>query len=215
MNNLKDLQDLYNKQFAFYRNKLIYNNQREMVKLGEVVDFYDKQREFISKDKRIKGDFPYYGANGVIDYVDHYGFDGEFLLLGSVGSCIRKDNTPILNLAKGKFVSSESAYVIKGKEDIVLTKYIYFCLCDVNVKALVSGYIPNIRKDQFSAIRIPMCPFEEQKAIVKKLDELEEKIMLINSTIEKENTLMKKFNSFFDNFLLSFEWWKGLSNERI
>lgn len=61
--------------------------------LGEVCEIYDKLRKPVAKDKRVKGDYPYYGANGIQDYVNNYLFEGEYLLIGEDGSVINKDNS--------------------------------------------------------------------------------------------------------------------------
>ncbi len=66
----------------------------EYKKLGEVCIILDNERKPISKEKRENGMYPYYGANGIQDYVDNYIFDGTFLLVGEDGSVINADNTP-------------------------------------------------------------------------------------------------------------------------
>lgn len=86
-------------------------------KLGEVSIFHDSKRIPLSQDERKnrKGEFPYYGASGIIDHVDDYIFDGEFILLGEDGANILMRNSPLAFLAKGKFWVNNHAHVIEAK----------------------------------------------------------------------------------------------------
>ena len=65
-------------------------NGVEWKKLGEVCEILDSQRRPIEKTKRSIGKYPYYGANGIQDYVDDFLFNGTFLLVGEDGSVINK-----------------------------------------------------------------------------------------------------------------------------
>ena len=87
----------------------------EFRKLGEVCEILDSKRQPIAKGKRIPGKYPYYGANGVQDYVDNYIFDGVFLLVGEDGSVINKDNSPVLNWAVGKIWVNNHAHILAEK----------------------------------------------------------------------------------------------------
>jgi type I restriction enzyme S subunit len=68
----------------------------EFKKLGEVVSNLDSQRRPVTRSARKAGEYPYYGANGVQDFVDAYLFDGTFLLLGEDGSVVNRDGSPVL-----------------------------------------------------------------------------------------------------------------------
>ena len=72
----------------------------------------DSRRKPVTKKDRVSGMYPYYGANGVQDYVDGYLFDGEYLLVGEDGSVINKDNSPVLTWAKGKIWVNNHAHVL-------------------------------------------------------------------------------------------------------
>jgi type I restriction enzyme S subunit len=64
----------------------------EVVRLGEVLEIYDSKRIPLSEEERLdrKGIYPYCGANGIIDYIDDYIFDGEFILLAEDGGFFGK-----------------------------------------------------------------------------------------------------------------------------
>jgi type I restriction enzyme S subunit len=59
----------------------------EVVRLGEIISVYDKKRIPLDSEFRltIKGNIPYCGATGVIDYINDYIFDGEYLLIAEDG----------------------------------------------------------------------------------------------------------------------------------
>ncbi|WP_440621019.1 restriction endonuclease subunit S [Bacillus subtilis] len=87
----------------------------EECKLGEVVDFFDEKRIPIDSGNRIKGQYPYYGATGIIDYVENYIFEGEYVLLAEDGANIIMRNYPIAYLTQGKFWVNNHAHIMKMK----------------------------------------------------------------------------------------------------
>ena len=73
----------------------------EYKKLGECCQILDNKRKPITKGSRVAGEYPYYGANGVQDYVAVYIFDGKYVLVGEDGSVITPSGTPVVNWAEG------------------------------------------------------------------------------------------------------------------
>ena len=76
-------------------------------------NFFDGKRIPIDSGLRISGEFPYYGATGIIDYVDDYIFDGEYVLLAEDGANITMRNYPVAYLTKGKFWLNNHAHIMK------------------------------------------------------------------------------------------------------
>ena len=74
----------------------------EYKKLGDCCTVLDKKRKPVTKAAREAGEYPYYGANGIQDYVSNYIFDGTFVLVGEDGSVITKAGTPVVTWAEGK-----------------------------------------------------------------------------------------------------------------
>lgn len=77
----------------------------KIVKLGDVVEILDNRRVPLSTFERskIKGEYRYYGAQGIIDYINDYIFDGEYVLLAEDGENLRSRKMPLANLIEGKF----------------------------------------------------------------------------------------------------------------
>lgn len=92
-----------------------FNSKWKKNKLDEVVDFFDNQRIPIDSGERKDGPYPYYGASGIIDYVDGYIFNGEYVLLAEDGANIILRSSPIAYLSKGKFWLNNHAHIMRMK----------------------------------------------------------------------------------------------------
>ncbi|MGL2367453.1 restriction endonuclease subunit S [Helicobacter pylori] len=167
----------------------------EFRKLGEVCEILDNRRIPIAKNKRKPGIYPYYGANGIQDYIDSYIFDGNFVLVGEDGSVINKDNTPVVNWASGKIWVNNHAHVLQTKNELKL-KFLYFYLQTIDVSYYVAGTPPKINQENLKKITIPIPPLEIQQEIVKILDAFTE--------LNAELNARKKQYKYYQNMLLDF-----------
>ncbi|GAA8840029.1 hypothetical protein BTM161_05840 [Helicobacter pylori] len=168
----------------------------EFRKLGEVCEILDNRRIPIAKNKRNPGIYPYYGANGIQDYIDSYIFDGDFVLVGEDGSVINKDNTPVVNWASGKIWVNNHAHVLQTKNELKL-KFLYFYLQTIDVSYCVAGTPPKINQENLKQITIPIPPLEIQQEIVKILDAFTE--------LNTELKARKKQYQYYQNMLLDFK----------
>ncbi|GAA8835763.1 hypothetical protein BTM160_07870 [Helicobacter pylori] len=171
----------------------------EFRKLGEVCEILDNRRIPIAKNKRNPGIYPYYGANGIQDYIDSYIFDGDFVLVGEDGSVINKDNTPVVNWASGKIWVNNHAHVLQTKNELKL-KFLYFYLQTIDVSYCVAGTPPKINQENLKQITIPIPPLEIQQEIVKILDAFTE----LNTELNTELKARKKQYEYYQNMLLNF-----------
>ncbi len=169
--------------------------------IGDIVDILDSQRRPVSKEKRIQGQYPYYGANGVQDYVNEYIFDGTFLLVGEDGSVINKDNTPVLNWATGKIWVNNHAHILQERPNGTKLRYVYFCLSCTNVFALVKGMPPKLNQQNLKSITIPVPPLPVQEEIVRILDNFSK----LEAELEAELEARKKQYEHYRNQMLSFD----------
>ncbi len=175
----------------------------EYKNLDEIVDILDNLRKPVSKDKRTKGSYPYYGANGIQDYVDNYLFDGAFILMGEDGSVINKDNSPVLNWASGKIWVNNHAHVLFN-EDINILRFVFYYLQTIDVSSIVRGTPPKINQQNLRNIVIPLPPIKVQKEIVRILDEFIEKTTKLQELLHRETILRKKQYEYYRDKLLSF-----------
>jgi len=140
------------------------------------------------RNKR-KGNFPYYGASGIIDSVDDYLFDGEHVLVSEDGENLRSRKTPIAFLANDKFWVNNHVHILKGKKDFY-NKLIVYYFVNLDLNPFITGAVqPKLNKA--SLLSIPMFLPEdegEQRSIASILSSLDDKIDMLhrqNATLEK------------------------------
>ena len=83
--------------------------------MNEKVEFFNEKRIPIESDIRKSGQYPYYGATGIIDYVKDYIFDGEYVLLAEDGANILTRNSPIAYITEGRFWLNNHAHIMQMK----------------------------------------------------------------------------------------------------
>lgn len=178
----------------------------EKKKLEEVCEILDSKRKPITKSKRIKGIYPYYGANGIQDYVNDFIFDGLFVLMGEDGSVIDKNNNPILHWVNNKKIwVNNHAHVLKNKDDFINLKYIYYSLSISDVSSIVKGTPPKINQANLRNIKMLIPPKAIQEYIVSILDKFEALSQSTTEGLRREIELREKQYEHYREKLLTFE----------
>lgn len=144
-------------------------NGVEYKKLEDCCNILDNKRKPISKSAREFGEYPYYGANGIQDYICDYIFDGRYVLVGEDGSVQTAKGTPIVNWAVGKIWVNNHAHIIEEIEGVSL-RYLYHYLQTINVVDLIHGNIPKLNQGDFRNIKIAVPPTGVQEEVVRILD---------------------------------------------
>ena len=182
------------------------SNGVEFNALGEVLKNLDSKRKPVTKKDRRKGKFPYYGANGIQDYVDDYIFDGTYLLIGEDGSVVNEDKTPVVNWASGKIWVNNHAHVLQSKSEDTLLRYVYFYLQTVDISRYVTGSAqPKLNQKNLNKIPLPVPPLEVQEEIVRILDAYTQLKTDLESELEAELEARRKQYEYYRDSLLSFE----------
>ena len=146
---------------------------------NETVENFDKSRVPIKANERksIHGTYPYYGSTGIIDYVDDYIFDGEFLLISEDGANLVMRTYPIAFIVTGKFWVNNHAHIVNAKTEITTNRYLELYFSSIDLKPYITGSAqPKLSQKKLNGINIPLPPLQEQKRIVAKLDRLFAKI---------------------------------------
>jgi type I restriction enzyme, S subunit len=148
----------------------------EVRRLGDLVEILDTKRKPITKRDRNPGEFPYYGATGIVDYVDGYIFDEQLILLGEDGAKWNSGDQSAF-IITGKTWVNNHAHVLKPYRDILNDQWLVYNLNHQNLLSFVTGLtVPKLNQGQTKKILIPLPPLEEQKQIVIKLDQCFEAI---------------------------------------
>ncbi len=169
--------------------------------LGELTDNFDGMRVPVKEADRRRGPYPYYGASGVVDYVDKYLFDGEYMLIAEDGENLRTRNTPVAFLARGKFWVNNHAHIVRGngKAD---TRFLMYALSATDISGYLTGStMPKLTQGNLNRISLLTPPLDQQHAIARILGTLDDKIELnrrMNETLEAMARAL--FKSWFVDF---------------
>lgn len=154
-------------------------------KLGEVIINFDSKRIPLSSMQRAerKGQYRYYGAASIVDYVDDYIFDGTYLLFGEDGTVITNDGFPVLQYVNGKFWVNNHTHVLQGNSPIS-TEFIYLLLKEMPINHIVTGAVqPKINQGNLNSIEC-IIPSEN---ILSEFDFLIKPFFEKRMQIEDEN----------------------------
>lgn len=147
-------------------------NKWQKVELGTVIDIFDSKRIPLSSTQRKKrqGTYPYYGASGVIDHIDDYIFDGDYLLVAEDGENLNSRKLPIAFWARGKFWVNNHAHIIRGKDQLADTEFLMNWFANTNIKGYITGSAqPKLSQQNLKKIKVYLPDINEQKRIAKIL----------------------------------------------
>lgn len=136
-------------------------------KLGDVAKFHDNKRIPLSSLQRQEhqGAYPYYGAACILDYVDGYLFDGDFILVGEDGTVITPEGKAVVQWVTGKFWVNNHAHVITARKDFS-QRFLYYLLSEFRIGPYVTGAAqPKVSKGRLEVVKISLPPLEEQERI--------------------------------------------------
>ena len=143
--------------------------------LGEVVDVFDNLRVPVTSSERIAGKTPYYGANGIQDYVEGYTHKGEFVLLAEDGA---NDliNYPV-SYVNGQIWVNNHAHVLSGKSGVLNNRFLTYRIASMNISNyLVGGSRAKLNGSTMKTIKLYLPTFKEQTEIANFLTSIDYKI---------------------------------------
>jgi len=128
--------------------------------VGDISSNFDSKRVPVSgndREKR-KGEYPYYGATGIVDWVDDFLFDGIYLLIGEDGSVERGDGTAFSQYVSGKIWVNNHAHVLTGAKGIS-TEHLYLYFQFIQVAPFVTGAVQlKISQGRLNCIPVVIAP---------------------------------------------------------
>ena len=124
--------------------------------LKNVMENFDSKRKPITGSDRVsvQKTYPYYGAAALMDYIDDYIFDGDYILLGEDGSVVTEKGTPVLQYVWGKFWVNNHAHVLKGK-NCFNENSLYVLLKNTNITEIITGGVQmKINQGNLNSVKI-------------------------------------------------------------
>ena len=169
--------------------------------LGDLTENFDGRRVPVKEPDRRPGPYPYYGASGIVDRVDGYLFDGEYLLVGEDGENLRTRQTPVAFIATGKFWVNNHAHIVRGNHRAD-TRFLSYALSQTDINGYLTGStMPKLTQGNLNRIPVIAPPLAKQKTIASVLGALDDKIELnrrMNATLEAMARAL--FQSWFVDF---------------
>ena len=156
--------------------------------LGEHIEIFDSKRIPLSNREREvrRGQYPYYGAASVMDYVDDYIFDGIYVLMGEDGSVVNEDGSPVIQYVWGKFWVNNHAHVLLAKAPMA-SEHLLLLLKQTNIAPFVTGAV-QAKLSQGNLRRIPFVSASDQ--VVEEFSKLIGPVFdLMRSRDEETRTL--------------------------
>ena len=141
-----------------------------MVELGETVEILDSLRRPITKHDRRPGPYPYYGATGVVDYVDDYLFDEPLVLVGEDGAKWGSGEQSAYAV-EGKVWVNNHAHVLRPKREHLLDRFLIEIINSLDLTLYITGVtVPKLNQAKLKSIQTPLPPIEVQREIVAEIE---------------------------------------------
>ncbi|HDC9548024.1 TPA: restriction endonuclease subunit S [Staphylococcus aureus] len=153
-------------------------------RFADIFKFHNKLRKPIKENLRVKGSYPYYGATGIIDYVDDFIFDGNYLLIGEDGANIITRSAPLVYLVNGKFWVNNHAHILSPLNGNI--QYLYQVAELVHYEKYNTGTAqPKLNIQNLKIISVVISTnLEEQQKIGSFLSKLDRQIDLEEQKLE-------------------------------
>ena len=170
--------------------------------IEETCDILDKYRKPITKRNRIEGEIPYYGATGVLSYVNDHIFNEDLILLGEDGAKWESGAKSAFKIS-GKTWVNNHAHVLRPDRNILLDDWLVYNLNFQNLLPYVSGMtVPKLNQGNLKKIAVPIPNINVQQQIVQILDQAFEKIDRAIANIQQniknaEELFQSKLNEVF------------------
>ena len=175
-----------------------------VVTLEDIAENCDSMRKPVTSGKREAGEYPYYGASGIVDYVKDYIFDGDYLLVSEDGANLLARSTPIAFSISGKNWVNNHAHVLKF-DCYETRRFVEFYLNSIDLAPYISGGAqPKLNQKNLNRIEIPLPSQERQKYIVDILDRFDAICNDLTSGLPAEIEARQKQYEYYRDKLLNF-----------
>lgn len=147
----------------------------------------DSKRVPITRNVRASGEYPYYGASGIVDYVADYIFEGDTLLVSEDGANLLARSTPIAFSVTGKYWVNNHAHILKF-EHMVTQRFVEYYLGSIKLDEYITGAAqPKLNQKALNSIPIPIPKsVEAQARIVESVESLQKETQRLESLYQRK-----------------------------
>ena len=155
--------------------------------VDQIATNLDSKRIPITKSDRKAGEFPYYGASGIVDYVADYIFDGDTLLISEDGANLLARSTPIAFSVSGRYWVNNHAHILKF-DCMATQRFVEFFLESIPLDEYITGAAqPKLNQKALNSILIPIpSSVHEQAQVVSRLENATEQSELLQGMYERK-----------------------------
>ena len=182
--NLQNAKEL----FESYQSNIFTKSKSnwEEKTLNQISENLDSKRKPVTKSQRTEGSIPYYGASGIVDYVEDYLFDENLLCISEDGANLLARTYPIAFSISGKTWVNNHAHILRFKNSVT-QKFVELYMNSIKLDPYVSGMAqPKLNQAMLNKIPIPFPPQKEQQTIVLKLDALSLETQKLETIYQKK-----------------------------
>ena len=160
-------------------------------KLNQISQNLDSKRIPIIKSDRKPGEYRYYGASGIVDYVDGYIFDGDTLLVSEDGANLLARSTPIAFSVSGKYWVNNHAHILKF-ESMATQRCVEFYLESIPLDDYITGAAqPKLNQQALNSIPISIPDtIDEQQRVVDEIAALSERTERLEAVYQQKLTAL-------------------------
>lgn len=155
---------------SLFGDNVVEVSDYDEIPLGELCEILDSRRRPITKSDRKAGPIPYYGATGIVDYVEGHLFDEPLVLVGEDGAKWGAGEQSAFAIM-GKTWVNNHAHVLRPDRSRILDGFLIAILNRMNLMEYVTGVtVPKLNQANLREIPIPLPPLEEQRRIVAEIE---------------------------------------------
>ena len=164
--------------------------------LDKISTNLDSQRIPVTKSLRESGEFPYYGASGIVDYVADYIFEGDNLLISEDGANLLTRSTPIAFSVSGRCWVNNHAHILNF-EHMATQRFVEFYLESIKLDEYITGAAqPKLNQKALNSIPIPIPEsIAAQAEIVKTLESLQAETQRLTSIYERKLAALEELKT--------------------
>lgn len=161
-----------------------FDEEWSNLRIEEIANLHDNLRVPVEKSMREKGNIPYYGANGIQDYVNGYTHNGSYVLIAEDGANDLQEYP--IRYASGKMWVNNHVHVLDGKNSVSDTRFLSYSMSTIDYQAAITGGTrAKLNGHILMQLALDLPPLAEQQAIAQVLSDMDGEIEQLEKKLAK------------------------------